>query len=311
MSKDRRNAELLKQLSYLLFRIPIPFSEFIGHYATRFLLNLGRLHMKAVFRSDSENLSSWKRLMNVFFILGMGRSGTQFLSNLLNRAPKTCVVHEPLALDFAAYVRAYYSETEAYRFIHEYRQKEMYLRLNNMDIANYGEVNSLLRRHIESLRAIFPSATYIHLVRDGRDVVRSMMSRDLFQPQHPITRLIKPKEHDCWSKEWSEMNRFEKLCWFWQIESRYVRERTNKTVQFERLIADYEYFNDHLLQPLQLTLSKNLWLQIVDNPQNRTHNYSIPYWSDWNTDRQQSFTRICGNEMEASGYPIDWRKYYD
>ena len=35
--------------------------------------------------------------------------------------------------------------------------------------------------HLREIHALFPEATYLHLIRDGRDVLRSFISRDLFR----------------------------------------------------------------------------------------------------------------------------------
>ena len=62
---------------------------------------------------------------NIFFILSIGRSGTQFLANLLNKAKKTYIVHEPVRSDHRAYQEAYRSEKKALNYIENFRRKEI------------------------------------------------------------------------------------------------------------------------------------------------------------------------------------------
>lgn len=298
--------KLIKLVSYLIFTLPEPISEFIGQHAVDYLLRFQFLQLNARFSIKDEDLADWKQRTRFFFMLGMGRSGTQFLSTLLDKATGTLVVHEPIMTDFAAYIRGYHSEREAYKFVRVFRQREIYARAKNRRISTYGEVNSLLRRHIEPLREAFPEASFIHLVRDGRDVVRSMMSRRLFHPTHPVTRLIEPSKRDPRTQDWHRMDRFERLCWFWKTENQYVRERADRTVQFEKLIADYAYFKECILQPLQLSLSASQWRQAVARPKNETNEYAISHWSQWDTARHDAFMRICLDEMTLNGYECNW-----
>ena len=299
-------AKVVKGLSYLTFILPKPISRFVGQFAADFLLRLQFAQMRSRISSKDEYLSDWKQETQIFFMLGTGRSGTQFLSTLLDKIPETHVAHEPVLTDFAAYIRAFHSESEAYKYVADFRQKEIYSRVRNMRISSYGEVNGALRRHVEPLKEAFPHATLIHLVRDGRDVVRSVMSRSLFHQPHPMTRLLVPKKGDPWRKDWQRMDHFERVCWLWQIDNRFVRERTARTVQFEQLIADYGYFKERILEPLQLSLSEASWRQAVARPKNATKAYAMPHWSQWDASRREAFKRICGDEMKLCGYECEW-----
>lgn len=141
----------------------------------------------------TQQIEQWATKTNLFFILALGRSGTTFLAKLLHQIPNTVVFHEPVQEDFKAYREAFNNPLAAKWYIHTFRKKEIYLRMReNHHVKSYGEVNSALRRHVEALKRAFPQATFIHLVRDGRDVVRSMMSRRTMQLDDPHTRGVMP-----------------------------------------------------------------------------------------------------------------------
>jgi len=62
----------------------------------------------------NKKVDKWFNDINTFFILSIGRSGTKFLSNLLNLVLRACIEHEPVRNDFKSYQNAFYSEKKAY-----------------------------------------------------------------------------------------------------------------------------------------------------------------------------------------------------
>ena len=151
--------------------------------------NLHEVSVPLRFWVRPHHIDEWAKSTRLFFVLGMGRSGTSFFANLLDSDPHSYVVHEPVQRDFSAYQDAFHSPEKADLYIRRFRGKEMFLRASGRGVSTYGEVNSTMRRHVHALRRIFPNARYLHLVRDGRDVVRSMMAR--------ATMTTLPR--DCWT----------------------------------------------------------------------------------------------------------------
>lgn len=244
----------------------------------------------------------WANKWEFFFILALGRSGTAFLTKLLNQAPGAHVFHEPAFEDFEAVVRAYYSPRAAERYMQHFRKKEIYLRMRNTPPGVYGEVNSGLRRHAEAIKTVFPGAPRIHIVRDGRDVVRSMMSRRTMTLKDPFTSRMHPTGQDPWRAHWREMDRFSRICWFWQAENSYLRTKLGNTVQFERILSSYEYFYNMILAPCHLSIDKKDWETAVASPDNRTGTFKMQRWDTWTPDQQRAFREICGEEMAKCGY---------
>lgn len=267
--------------------------------------NMATLSLRS--RATQEKIEDWMDNIDLFFILAIGRSGSMFLANLLNQAPGAKVYHEPTRVDFAAYIEAFHEEKAADDYLRRFRKLEIYHRVHDGELKTYGEVNSNLRRHGRALKEAFRSVTLIHLVRDGRDAIRSMMSRRTFRPWDPVTAPIEPREGEPWAKEWPRMDRFERLSWYWMSENRYLRRVIDRTVQIEKLLSDYEYFATRLLDPLGLTVSEHAWQVARQRPKNATKQYQIPHWSDWETQRREAFESICGEEMYKNGYEIDWR----
>lgn len=250
-------------------------------------------------------VKKWFDRTNTFFILAIGRSGTAFLADLLNQANGSAVYHEPVDADRRAYPQAFHNSKKALEYVRSFRKKEMYLRAGDrMDITTYGEVNSWLRRHAQAIKESFPNATLIHLIRDGRHVVRSMMARKTMTPQDKTTSKIYPSPADPWHVQWQNMDRFARLCWYWQVENAYLRTNIGETVHLEKILNNYDYFHDNVLEPCQIELPKGIWERAVNNPKNVTAQHSMASWNDWDPSQRETFLRICGQEMRNNGFEI-------
>lgn len=250
----------------------------------------------------NEQVEQWIGSKRFFFILAIGRSGTTFLAHLLNMAADAVVFHEPIRSDIDAYRRAFFSPDDAERYIASFRKKEMYLRTRKADFSVYGEVNSLLRRHCQPLRRHFPAAGFLHMVRDGRDVVRTMMSTDALKPGFMWTWWLRPHESDPFFAQWHTMDRFAKLCWYWRVENHHLRTSVGNTVKFEEVARNYECFEQRILRPFGLVMPQSVWKQEVGVQRNATSSYQIPHWRDWDAHHTRMFETICGDEMRANGY---------
>jgi hypothetical protein len=133
-----------------------------------------------------------------------------------------------------------------------------------------------------------------------------MLSRKLFTALDPITAQIYPKESDPYHQSWPKLDRFERSCWYWTVANQHVRPLADTTVHFEKLVTDYTYFERHLLNVLDLQLSQSEWEKQTSTPKNATDRHKAPHWRNWSLERQESFDKICGAEMQQCGYVYHW-----
>lgn len=257
------------------------------------------------FWTSRREIDSWFDKNQVFFILAIGRSGTKFLANLLSLENSAVVYHEPVRDDYKAYLQAYQNPEQAMEYLDKFRKKEIYLRARGNRSDKYGEVNSLLRRHAVALKETFPKAKLIHLVRDGRDVVRSMMSRKTMSPMDKNTHGIAPKDNDPYKEKWKHMDRFTRICWYWQIENSFLRTNIDNSVKFEDIIRNYDIFNEKILIPCNLNVGYDAWSERIVRPINITNQYSLPHWSKWSQEQKDTFKVICEEEMNLNGYSLE------
>lgn len=259
--------------------------------------------------------------MDKFFIIGLGRSGTKFLSKLLNQDEHALVRHEPYNLDkqllFYRYAGGF--DTVLNQMLTE-RFEQMLPDPSMFDI--YGEVNSYLRYEADWLRQRF-DPVLLGIARDGRDFVRSAYIRPVLtyaDHQQPII----PMDDNSYAMDWNRYSRFQKLCWYWNITNRYLMEKLGTVVRFERLIKDYDYFTREITKKVGITISRNTWKYSINNPENTSdfsligslvtkikskiirkdipHFTPLPHWPDWNDRLKADFYEICGETMKQIGY---------
>ena len=261
---------------------------------------------------------SSKKPEKLFFVLAHGRSGTQFLSHLLDTDPQAVVLHEPYDGDLDYFP---YSLQPSYRSVIDGYLTERFdtiLRGLPPGIKIYGEVNSLLRHHAAWLNEnLHPYM--IPLVRDGRDVVRSMYSRNVYSIPSKFIPAY-PQDGDPYSATWKDMSRFERLCWYWQYSNNSLSRQVSNLVRFEDIIADYGAVKEKILNPTGLTVSRETWEKKIKSKKNATNTGGIrgwikrrvmkkealpgqlSHWRKWSPEMTNTFWTICGTTMKNMGY---------
>lgn len=286
--------------------LSIPYLSTLLRTALRLKIAKDRLKLRTFSRANEREIREWFNSRSVFFGFGVFRSGTTFLANFLNEVvPDAVIEHEANVDDYWYYHLALQSEEEAEKYITEFRLAEIFSRMRHRPGNLYGEINPLLRRHCRALQKHLPRAKFFHLVRDGRKVVRSIMSRLILDRADPFGHLYQPPPGDPYAKRWKGMSRFEKVCWLWQCDNRYLRESIGTTLSFERLIADWDYFKKGLADPIGIRISQEVWQNYSGRIGNPTQVFRIGQWSSWSSSERETFVAICGEEMRACGYEIE------
>ena len=248
-------------------------------------------------------IDAWLGRHHFFFGYGVFRSGTTFLANLLNRyAFDAIVMHEANVVDYWYYPKAIQSHQSAVEYLRNYRLAEIYFRLKGNKFSSYGEINPFLRRHVAAMIEVFPAAKQFQMIRNPENVIRSLMSRELFSRKDPMAKLIFPSGEDPLAENWNHLSRFEKLCWMWAADNRFIRTHTAHCIKFETIFKDFGYFNDYVLQFLGLEMKPEDWKREIGAVNNATPRYTFPRYADWAVADKLSFERICGSEMSVYGY---------
>ena len=237
-----------------------------------------------------------------FFFVGMGRSGTAFIAYLLNKNSEITAYHEAIG-DKQALTDAYNDINKAANYICGYRKLLIATRLYLSPTSKYCEANSYLRYHTDALTTYLPNTTIIHVVRDGRLVVRSMMNRGVFKSESKgHSNVISPKIGEKYYKKWKNMDRFQKTCWYWSYTNEFLLKKNLSIVRFEDLINSYNMFLRKMPHKLTTGISYNKWKKETSKPKNISKNYEFPNYYDWTEQHKRQFEEICGPTMKRLGY---------
>lgn len=239
----------------------------------------------------------------LFFVVSLGRSGTSFLSRLLSLTQErdVAVFHE-LNSDRKALVEAYHNSGKAKEYLKGYRGRVVAARIIQSNCKIYGEVNSYLRYHVQPIRELW-NPLILHLVRDGRSVVRSIMNRKTFLPSDRVhSGKLAPLPNDPWADKWPSMSRFERVCWYWATTNRYLLIYNLPLVRFEEITHSYELFEKQILTPIGINIPSKKWEEQIHIPQNENQHNWFPQWDNWSALQQKQFEAICGDVMLELGY---------
>jgi len=250
------------------------------------------------------------------FIVSTGRTGTQFLAEFFDHYQETMAFHEP-SPSFLRKALKYVRGEIPFNKMKILLQKRRlpYFNLAKRKGCNYYiEANNRLFPMLAPLEKAFPEARVIHIVRDGRDYVRSGMSRNWYTEEDETRRLKSMAvPEDPWHEEWHSMSRFEKICWRWQKKNEFIAKNIDNfdhslTVKFEdifhsndnrglRRIADFIGLDSNTTD---LLIEK-----LISQKINANKRYEIPKWTEWSLNRQKAFDKIAGSHMRQY-YNYEW-----
>jgi len=249
----------------------------------------------------------WNGILKVF-IVSTGRTGTKFFAHFFNSFPGVYSVHEPypsflkLGIDYA---QKHAGFDEAVRIINRGRQVLCH-QTKRKQATIYIESNNRIFSLLRPIRNIFPDAKIVYIVRDGRDYVRSGMSRPWYSDSDSILRLRADMfSNDLYAKRWKQMTRFEKIVWRWYKKNEFlfrdVRHFDNAIkVRFEDIFIDPNH--QGLFQITRfIGLSDEETRQRLDvfkDRINHTPKYIIPKWTSWDSNMKHAFDRIAAEGMK-------------
>lgn len=242
------------------------------------------------------------RIGTVMIIVSTGRTGTTWLAKLLATIPGVLATHEPVRHEQFAWAKAF-SDVGAARRYAEFRMRYIRAEYLRLGCSVYVEANGALRRHVQALKQIDPSLYIPHVVRDGRDLVTSVMNRPSITVADPYYHF-----HDITGEfvggAVSPQTKFEKACWLWKIENEFMAEHCDYTVRFEDMMTDYGVFCKAFCEPIGVTLSYDRWSKSLRKVENATRDVAFPGWEGWSDEHKRYFLDCCGDAMRKFGYSL-------
>ncbi|KKK56862.1 hypothetical protein LCGC14_3060280 [marine sediment metagenome] len=138
----------------------------------------------------------------------------------------------------------------------------------------YGETNPFWATNgqMDGLMLAVKDAVYLHLVRDGRKVVASVYTKCRHYSDRPFRE---PHTRILPVKNFKELSRFEKICWYWRYYNEEIEKRVKSRVR---------------LEDIQILLEK------LDQK-------GRPFYElEWDDEKEKQFQKICGETMKHYGY---------
>lgn len=252
------------------------------------------------------------------FIISTGRTGTKFLASFFNQlSPSILAYHEPypsfrkLGIDYASRKVPHRKALSNFK----YGRMAILNRLIKSNKHIYVEANCNLFSLVPIIREVFPDYRIIHIVRDGRDYVRSAMSRLLFREDDNLKRLkASDFPSDPYYNRWGGMSRFEKICWHWVKMDEIIYESIQNdskclTLKFEDIFDSNTQYSEikKLIDffDMDIKADSEYISALMTKKINKTANYQMPHWKNWDTKKKKQFLDIAGTHMKIYGYNIE------
>ena len=250
----------------------------------------------------------WRGRTRTYFVLCPARSGSKWLVNFVDQAT-TCRALHDWTLNHRRTEDGYeLDKRTGDDFLGLVESPNLASALIRQAAAHHRsilpgdvlEANVYLEPFLDELRAQIPDAELIHLHRDGRDVVRSILNRDWYDT--PLDR----RHRTVPIPNWDELNQFERACWYYRYTQERLMTATKGRISFERMVSDLTYLTRTLrelgivVHPL---LAETEFGKRIDA--NRRHEF--PSYERWPEAYRIAFERICGEVQSALGYAVDER----
>lgn len=257
-------------------------------------------------------------------ILSTGRTGTDFLANLIEGGFEgATAVHEPHPDLFdlgIRYRRNGLSIEEAARLLRTARVE--YIEKCSSENSIYVETNNNLSLLTPVVPVAFPSPVVVHLVRDGRDWITSSFSkRQTRDPDSPLflsdqdnrSRLnARDFPEDPLATTWNETDRFEQLCWYWNKMNRMIMLESADlgatVIKFEDIFNAEEGYPGltKLLRVFGLMgAEEDIPLAVLDKMSSRRNasvSKNLPSFEGWTATQKEVFDSYCGRTRSELGY---------
>jgi len=176
----------------------------------------GRLFLRGARERRPRDFDTLRKASMVF-VLSPGRSGTSYLTRILEHSESLWVEHAPRPILNLESVKAWQAKLSPDALAQCFLHARLTL-LQNVARAGlrYVETNNRITTYLPGIAEMFPNANFIHLVRHPAEFVRSGMRRGYYDDRDSAeSGHLFPAESDEVFGRWDEMSRVAKIAWYW------------------------------------------------------------------------------------------------
>jgi len=269
---------------------------------------------------------------NCFFIFGMPRSGTTFLSKVLDMATNANVhIEQSPKLGYESrqkHLGRFQSSKKAIDFI-KYQKDEFITQVNEKGLI-YGDKNPNFLPFLIEMSEAWPSSKFVYIYRDGRDVVTSLLNwngsgKNIFQmyedgiengAKYPVQDLwdysrIRPLINEKYHDKWKFFSLFEKCCVYWSYYNEIAMEKVTQIKKERVFHLNVTYASadtyESLFKFLGLLGFDNEYLELLVYKKVNTSSFNdFKNWTDWTETEKLTYEKYCANTHKKLIGQLNW-----
>ncbi len=169
-----------------------------------------------------------------------------------------------------------------------------------IDTATFIDSSNLYTYLLDALWALYPNARFILGVRDGRDFVRSAITRG-WHTRSSFDTI--PRKSSPYYSRWKNMSPIERTAWIWTNRNEIALGLLEHIPRNNWMLVRLEDLDEMLLCRLEefaghpIKDKKAVNAEVNSNPVQ-----NFPPKEEWSEDELQAFYAIAGNMMKKLGY---------
>jgi len=232
----------------------------------------------------------------MFFVFSIPRSGTTWLASYLAVCnPEWMICHEAHNRDFAFDTHCAFRPWIADEYVNEERHQRIteYTERKKPGAHGYGEVTPRLRYISAAIMRKYPQAKCVHLVRDPRTSVPSLINYGYYHPTKGRAHRRSAPINLKWTRE-------QRTAWAWAYGHNRIRQNLSDFVRFEDLLEDFSVM-ESLAEKLGVNADRTKWekrRKIKVNKSNQTH----PIWTGYAPSQREAVKGMVKGEAQEYGY---------
>jgi hypothetical protein len=244
----------------------------------------------------------WRGPQRRVYVISTARAGSKWLANFVDTATSAAGRHE-YTLNHRREGQEMVPDkrtNDDFVGLIEDRPRSAQLIRDSVAIArtlprDLLEANVYLEPFLDQLRVMDPEAAIVHLHRDGRGVVRSILNRNWYDtPEDRRHRAIPVRR-------WSRLSQFERACWYYRYTNEQIAPHATLRIHFERMVSDLDYLTERL-GALGIIVHPLLAEAVFGEAINVASSVTVPDYEHWPSRLRRTFDRICSPVHALLGY---------
>ena len=245
----------------------------------------------------------WRGQQKLYFFLSTARSGSKWLSSVLDKASSAASRHEFMLNHRLQDGQPVEDKHTADGFVELQDAPGKALELlaglrpwvENLG-RDYAEVNVYLESFIDEVQETYPEAKLVHLHRRPSDVVASVMNRDWYDTpeddRHPRQGV----------EGWGGMGQFRRACWYVRCVNERLAGRCALRLCFEKMVKGPDEL-ERVLSLAGIAFYPRLAKGLQGRRINEGRRSEFPAYAGWSRARRAKYHAICDEVNRLLGYP--------